>query len=173
MAGRTGGVAVRETVSSRVRVRRGRESVQGSGRTAGRTGGAAEKTKAGAGSHEEEWTVRWRKPRDISSEAEAKWGTEGALTRVEAAAEGRRSQVLAWLRAEAAESNRQPAGRPKVASARVMGKSRFSARLCMELDRREMMTSKSQSMGRPKMVLTVTSEPRANEMVMGEPEMSV
>jgi hypothetical protein len=42
----------------------------------------------------------------------------------------------------------------------------------MELERREMTTSKSQSIGRPKMVLTVTSEPRANERVMGEPEMS-
>ena len=133
----------------------------------------ASKTKAGAVGHEEGWTVRWRKPREVSSEAEAKGGAEEAWTRVEAAAEGRRLQVLAWLRFEAAESKRQPAGSPKTASARVIGKSRFKARLCMELERREMITSKSQSIGRPKIVLTVTSEPRANEMVIGLPERSV
>ena len=35
-----------------------------------------------------------------------------------------------------------------------------------------MMESRSQSIGRPKMVLTVTSEPRAKESVMAEPKVS-
>ena len=109
----------------------------------------------------------------MSSVAEAKGDDGTATARAAAAAEGgRRPQVLAWLRLEAAESKRQPAGRPQVAAARVMGKSRFKVRLNIELERREMTTSKSQSIGRPKMVLTVTSEPKAIEMVMGEPDWS-
>lgn len=43
----------------------------------------------------------------------------------------------------------------------------------MELERREIIASKSQSSGRPKMVLTVTSGPSAKDKWMGEPEMSV
>ena len=42
----------------------------------------------------------------------------------------------------------------------------------MVLDRKEITESRSQSIGNPKMVLTVTSEPRAKEIVMGDPEVS-
>lgn len=95
------------------------------------------------------------------------------MARADAAVDGRRSQVLAWLRLESAGSKRQPVGRPKAAAERVIGKSRFKVRLCMEFERSEMTTSKSQSMGRPKMVFTVTSEPKANEIWIGEPVVSI
>ena len=42
----------------------------------------------------------------------------------------------------------------------------------MVLERREMTESRLQSIGRSKMVLTVTSDPRAKERVMAEPEVS-
>ena len=42
----------------------------------------------------------------------------------------------------------------------------------MVLERREMTESRSQSMGRLKMVLTVTSDPRAKERVIAELEVS-
>jgi hypothetical protein len=54
-----------------------------------------------------------------------------------------------------------------------MGKSVLRERLWRELERREITESKSQSMGRPKIVLTVTSGPKARDRVIGEPEMSV
>ena len=84
-----------------------------------------------------------------------------------AAVEDGRPQVLTWLRAESsAESNRQPTGKPKVAADQIIGRLRLRARLCMELEQREMMGYNLQSIGRPEMVLTVTSKPRAKEIVM-------
>lgn len=90
-----------------------------------------------------------------------------------AAAEGVKLRVLAWLREAAAGSNEQPAGSPKLAAIRVMEKSQLRDRLCIELDRSEITASKSQSIGSPKMVFTVTSLPRAKESVIGDPVMSV
>jgi hypothetical protein len=81
---------------------------------------------------------------------------------------GPRARVLEWMRAAVAASNWQPGGKPKVAEARVIGKSMERARLCKELVRREMTESRSKSIGRPKIVLTVTSAPKAKERVIGE-----
>jgi hypothetical protein len=70
-------------------------------------------------------------------------------------------------------SNWQPGGKPKAAEARLTGKSMERARLCKELVRREMIESRSQSTGRPEIVLTVTSAHKAKERAMGEAEVSM
>lgn len=128
----------------------------------------------GASSHDREgWTVRFRNPRDVSSVAVARTDVGGAGAEPDAAEGGNRPQVLALFREAAAGSKEQSGGSPKEAAARVIGKSRLRVRLCIEFDRREMIASKSQSIGRPKMVLTVTSGPRANEIVIGAPETSM
>ena len=41
------------------------------------------------------------------------------------------------------------------------------------MDLREITDSRSHNIGRPKMVLTVTPEPKPKERVIGEPETSV
>jgi hypothetical protein len=64
-------------------------------------------------------------------------------------------------------------GRPNGAAARMMGKSFCKDWLRRVLERREITESRSCSMGRPKIVFTVTSGPRAIERIMGEPEVSV
>jgi hypothetical protein len=115
-------------------------------------------------------TVRWRNLRDKSSTAVARAGVGGTTEGMSMEAAGVRPQVLAWLRAAEAGSKTTSGGRPKEAAARVIGKSMLRERLCKELVRREMTESKSQSMGSPKTVFTVTSEPpRAKEMVMLDP----
>jgi hypothetical protein len=53
-----------------------------------------------------------------------------------------------------------------------MGKSQARVRLCKELAQREMTESRPHNMGSPKIVLTVTSGPRAKERVTGAPEVS-
>ena len=58
-------------------------------------------------------------------------------------------------------------GNPNVAAARVIGKSRLRDRLWRELELREITESRSYNIGSPKMVLTVTSEPRPKERVTG------
>ena len=80
--------------------------------------------------------------------------------------------MLSLMRAESLGSNRQPGGKPKLAAARAIGKSMSKTRLCMELERREMTASRAQSVGNPKIVFTVTSEPRAKDAVIGEPDVS-
>lgn len=118
--------------------------------------------------------MRWRKPKEVSSVAVARRGTGGASERRDAAAEEEGPRRLAArLRVASAGSKEQVEGKPKVAAARRIGKSRLRVRLCMELERRDIIESRSQSIGNPKMVLTVTSEPRANEIVMGDPEVSM
>ena len=145
----------------------------------GTTNGTAEREKmdekviGGASSHDVGWTVRCKKPRDVSSVAVASTGTGEASARVEAVVEGGKPwRPAAWWREAAAGSKEQFGGKPKEAAARVIGKSRWRVRLCIQLERREITESRSQSMGRPKMVLTVTSEPSAKERVMGEPDVS-
>lgn len=65
------------------------------------TDGAAEKARAdekeigGAKSHEVGWTVRCRKPRDVSSVAVARTGAGGASAKIEVADEGGGVQRLA------------------------------------------------------------------------------
>jgi hypothetical protein len=63
-------------------------------------------------------------------------------------------------------------GKPKVAAARVIGKSVLKAREWRELDVKDMTESRLQSMGRPKIGLTVTSGPSAKESVIGATEVS-
>ena len=58
-------------------------------------------------------------------------------------------------------------------TARVIGKSRLRDRLWRELELRKITESRSHNIGSPKMVLTVTSEPRPKERVIGEPDTSV
>jgi hypothetical protein len=70
-------------------------------------------------------------------------------------------------------SDEQPSGNPKLVAERVIGISRFKARLCIKLERREISASKLQSIGRPKIVFTVTSEPRAKETATGAPKGSM
>jgi len=126
-----------------------------------------EKVIGGASSHDVGWTVRCKKPRDVSSVAVASTGTGEAVVE-----DGKPWRPAAWLRDAVSGSKEQFGGKPKEAAARVIGKSRWRVRLCIQLERREITQSRSQSMGRPKMVLTVTSEPSAKERVMGEPEVS-
>jgi hypothetical protein len=66
----------------------------------------------------------------------------------------------------------QSGGKPKVAAARVIGKLVPEALEWRELDVKEMTESRSQSMGKPKIVLTVMSGPSAKENVIGAPEAS-
>jgi hypothetical protein len=80
--------------------------------------------------------------------------------------------VLAWAREAEAGLKVQSGGKPKVAEARVIGKLVPKAREWRELDAKEMTESRSQSMGKPKIVLTVTSGPSAKESVIGAPEAS-
>ena len=54
-----------------------------------------------------------------------------------------------------------------------MGKVRFKVVLWTELVPSEITQSRAQSIGRPKVVLTVTSRPKANKKVIGLPLMSV
>jgi hypothetical protein len=126
----------------------------------------------GANCHEEGWTVRWRKPKEVLSVAVARRGTEGASESKEAAAEGGPWRLAARLRVESVGSKEQVGGKPKVAAARMIGKSRLRVRLCIELERSEIIELRSQSMGKPKMILMVTSEASAKEIVIGEPEES-
>ena len=73
-----------------------------------------------------------------------------------------------------AGSREQSEGRPNIAAARVIGKSRLRDRLWRrELELREITESRSHNIGSPKMVLTVTSEPTPKERVIGEPDTSV
>jgi hypothetical protein len=60
-----------------------------------------------------------------------------------------------------------------VAAARVIGNSMLRERLWRELELSEITESRAQSIGSPKMVLTVTSEPKPKERVIGEPDTSV
>ena len=61
----------------------------------------------------------------------------------------------------------------KVGSRTGIGKSRAKARLCMELEQRDVTASRSQSIGNPKIALTVMSDPNAKETVTGDPDVSV
>jgi hypothetical protein len=123
---------------------------------------AEEKEKTETSFYANGWTARWRKPRDMSLVAVARVGVaDEATATADAAAEGGRSQVLAWLQEAESGSNKQPGGKPKLAAAWVMGKQWLSERLRIELERREMTASKLQSMGSPKMGLTVTLGPIA------------
>ena len=83
-----------------------------------------------------------------------------------------RPEVLACTREAEAGLKVQSGGKPKVAVARVIGKSVFKAREWRELDVKEMTESRSQSIGKPKMVFTVTPGPSAKESVIGAPEVS-
>jgi hypothetical protein len=119
--------------------------------------------------------VRRRNPSNMSSAAAAKvelLDEAAAKADAEAAAEGVKLRVLAWLGEAAAGSNEQPAGNPKLAAAQVMGKSQLSDWLCIEFDLSKITASKLQSIGSPKMVFAVTLEPRAEESVTGDPVMS-
>ena len=71
-----------------------------------------------------------------------------------------------------AGSKVQSGGKPELAAARVIGKSAPKAREWRVLDVKEITESKSHSIGRPKIVLTVTLGPNAKESVMGAPEVS-
>jgi hypothetical protein len=51
-----------------------------------------------------------------------------------------------------------------------MGKVRFKVVLRREFEPREIVQSRAQSMGRPKIVLTVTSRPKAKENVIWLPD---
>ena len=134
---------------------------------------AQEKERREASCHAEGSTVRRKNPRVRSSVAVARAGVScGGTAETDEAANGSSPQVLAWCRAAESGSNRQPGGNPKLAAARVIGKSRPSERLCIELERRAITASRSQSIGRPKIVLTVTSGPKAKERVTGEPAVS-
>ena len=72
-----------------------------------------------------------------------------------------------------AGSKEQSEGRPNIVTALVIGKSRLRDRLWRELELREITESRSHNIGSPNMVLTVTSEPRPKERVIGEPDTSV
>ena len=85
------------------------------------------------------------------------------MAMAEAAAEEGRPQVPALVQAESPGSKRQPGGELKLAAERAMGKSRAKARLCMELERRDVTASRSHSIGKPNLASTVTTEPRANK----------
>jgi hypothetical protein len=74
---------------------------------------AEEKEKREISFHADGWTERWRNPRDMSSVAVARAGAADETTEAaEAAAEGSRPQVLAWLREAESGSNKQPGGKP-------------------------------------------------------------
>ena len=95
-------------------------------------------------------------------------GAGGASVRIEVAEEGGRPQrLVARLQEALVGSKVQYLGRRKEAAARVIGKLQCRVQLCMVLDQSEMTESRSQSIGRPKMVFTVTSEPRAKESYFG------
>ena len=83
-----------------------------------------------------------------------------------------RPEVLAWAWEAVAGSKVQSGGKPKVAAARVIGKSVFRAREWRLLEVKKMTKSRSQSMGRPNMVLTVISGSNAKERVIGAPVVS-
>ena len=72
-----------------------------------------------------------------------------------------------------AGSREQSGGITNVAAARVIGNSMLRERLWREFELREITESRSHSIGSPKMVLTVTSEPKPKETVIGEPDTSV
>ena len=80
--------------------------------------------------------------------------------------------MLASIREEVSGSNVQSGGRPQTAAALVMWKSTLRARECSVLDVKDMIESKSHSIGNPKIVLTVTSGPSANDSVIGAPLVS-
>jgi len=129
------------TSITKLRVAGAAESVVAEAGARGRSGGGRSSAAAGVGRTNKERaeakekgdvsgqavgrTVRWRKPSDRSSVAVAKGAVSGeAAAKAEAAAEDEgRPEVLAWLREAAAGSNKQPGGRPKLAAARVIGKS--------------------------------------------------
>ena len=57
-----------------------------------------------------------------------------------------------------------------IAAARVIRKLRLRDRLWRELELRKITESRSYNIGSPKMVLTVTSDTRPKERVIGEPD---
>jgi hypothetical protein len=63
--------------------------------------------------------ARWRKLSDMSAVAVARAGvSDKATAKVDAAAEGSRLQVLAWLQEVESGSNKQPGGQAKIAQRR-------------------------------------------------------
>ena len=65
------------------------------------------------------------------------------------------------------------AERPNVVAARVIGNLMLREQLWRELELREATESRSHNIGSLKMVLTVTSESKPMETVIGEPDTSV
>ena len=115
--------------------------------------------------------------REVSPVALARTGAGSASARIEVAEEGGKPQRLAArLREVSAGSKVQSLGRRKqeVAARVIVGKSVWteSATVHCVRTRSEMTEVRSQSIGRPKIVLTVMSELRAKESVVAEPEVS-